>query len=120
MGCCLWCRTESDTTEATTQQQQQYLFGGFPVGSNGKESTHSAEDMSSIPGSGRSPGEGNGNSLQYSSLKNPMGRAAWQATYSLWGHKESDTTEQLSTHEYLLRNLLNAKDAEVNRNKVIL
>ena len=76
--------------------------------------------MSSIPGSGRSPGEGNGNSLQYSCLKNPMGRAAWQAAYSLWGRKELDTTEQLSTHEYFLRNFLNAKDVEVNRNEVIL
>ena len=38
-------------------------------------------------------GEGNGNPLQYSCLKNPMDRGAWQATVSLWGHKESDTTE---------------------------
>ena len=76
--------------------------------------------MSSLPGSGRSPGEGNGNSLQYSCLKNPMGRAAWQAAYSLWGRKELDTAEQLSTHEYFLRNFLNAKDVEVNRNEVIL
>ena len=37
MGCCLWGRTESDTTEAT-QQQQQHCIGGFPGGSSGKES----------------------------------------------------------------------------------
>ena len=37
-------------------------------------------DMGSIPGSGRSPGEGNGNLLQYSCLENPMDRGAWQAT----------------------------------------
>ena len=37
-------------------------------------------DASSIPGSGRSPGGGHGNRLQYSYLKNPMGRGAWQAT----------------------------------------
>ena len=49
-----------------------------------------------------------------------MGRAAWQAAYSLWGRKELDTTEQLSTHEYFLRNFLNVKDVEVNRNEVIL
>ena len=42
-----------------------------------------------------SPGEGNGNPLQYSCLENPMGRGAWQATYSPWGHKESDMTKQL-------------------------
>ena len=39
-----------------------------------------ARDLGSIPGSGRSPGEGNGNSLQYSCLKNPMDRGAWWAT----------------------------------------
>ena len=49
---------------------------------------------SSIPGLGRSPGEENGNALQYSCLENPMGRGAWQATVQ-WSHKESDTTEQL-------------------------
>ena len=38
------------------------------------------KDVGSIPGSGRSPGEGNGNPLQYSSLENPMDRGAWQAT----------------------------------------
>ena len=38
------------------------------------------KDVGSIPGSGRSPGEGNGNPLQYSCLKNPMDRGAWQAT----------------------------------------
>jgi len=47
----------------------------------------------SIPGLGRSPGEGNGNPLQYSCLENPMDRGAWWATYSLWGRKQSDITE---------------------------
>ena len=46
----------------------------------GKESACNAGDPGLIPGLGRSPGEGNGNPLQYSSLKNPMGRGAWQAT----------------------------------------
>ena len=45
---------------------------GFPGGSDGKESACSVGDPGSIPGSGRSPGEGNGNSLQYSCLENPM------------------------------------------------
>ena len=49
-----------------------------------------------ILGSGRSPREGNGNPFQYSCLENPMDREAWQATVH-GGHKESDTTEQLST-----------------------
>ena len=46
----------------------------------GKSSACNAGDPGSIPGSGRSPGEGNGNPLQYSWLKNPMDRGAWQAT----------------------------------------
>ena len=44
-----------------------------------KNSPTNVEDIGLIPGSGRSPGEGNGNSLQYSCLGNPMDRAAWQA-----------------------------------------
>ena len=53
---------------------------GFPGGSEVKASASSLGDMGSIPGSGRSPGEGNGNPLQYSCLKNPMDRGAWGAT----------------------------------------
>ena len=56
---------------------------GFSDGSEGKESACNAGDTGtvvSIPGPGRSPGEGNGNPLQYSCLKNPMDRGAWQAT----------------------------------------
>ena len=49
-------------------------------------------DMGSIPGSGRSPGEGHSNLLQYSCLENPMDRGAWQATVH-GVTKESDTTE---------------------------
>ena len=61
----------------------QSLVGGlegFPGGSNGKESACSAEDLGSIPWSGRSPGEGNGYPLQYSCLENAMDRGAWWAT----------------------------------------
>ena len=53
---------------------------GFPDGSGGKESACDVGDLGSIPGSGRSPGERNGNPLQYSCLENSMGRGAWQAT----------------------------------------
>ena len=49
----------------------------FPDGSDGKESASNAEDLGSIPGSGRSPGGGNVNPLQYSCLENPMDRGAW-------------------------------------------
>ena len=47
-------------------------FGGLPYSSDGKESACNAGDLGSIPGSGRSPGEGNGNSLQYSCLENSV------------------------------------------------
>ena len=52
-----------------------------------------AGDLGSIPGLGRSPGEGNGNPLQNSCLENPMDGGAWWAT--VWGRKELDTTELL-------------------------
>ena len=49
----------------------------FPGGSDGKASAYNAGDLGSIPGSGRSPGEGNGNPLQYSCLENSMDVGAW-------------------------------------------
>ena len=54
----------------------------FPGGSDGKASAYNAGDPGSIPGLGSSPGEGNGNPLQYSCLENPMDRGTWQATVS--------------------------------------
>ena len=69
----------------------------FPGGSEGKVSAFNAGDPGSIPGLGRFPGEGNGNPLQYSCLKNPMDEATWQAT--IHGIAESDTTEQLHFHK---------------------
>ena len=53
---------------------------GFPGGSDGKASACNAGDLGSIPGPGRSPGEGNDNALQCSYLKNPMDRETWWAT----------------------------------------
>ena len=54
-----------------------YICIGFPGGSDGKESAYNEGDPLSIPQSGRSSGEGNGNPLQYSCLENPMDRGAW-------------------------------------------
>ena len=53
---------------------------GFPGGSAVENPSATAGDLASIPGLGRSPGEGNGNPLQYSCLENPVDRGAWQAT----------------------------------------
>ena len=65
------------------------IFMGFPGGSDGKASACSGGDPGSIPGLGRSPGEGNGNPLQYSCLKNSMDRGAWWAT--VHGVRKSQT-----------------------------
>ena len=76
----------------------KYFSGrGFSDVSEDKESTCNTGDMGLIPGSGRSPGVGNGLSLQYSRLENSMGRGAWRAP---WGRKESNTTEQLGAHTH--------------------
>ena len=58
-----------------------FIYGvDFPDGSDGKESACNVGDRGSIPGSGRSSGEGNGNSLKYSYLENPVDGGAWRAT----------------------------------------
>ena len=71
---------------------------GFPggPGKNLPMNARDAKDAGSIPGSGRSPGGGNGNPLQYSCLGNPMDRGAWRG-YSPCGRKESDMTENTQT-----------------------
>ena len=82
---------------------QHFPFGGgfssedFPGGSDSNASVYNAGHQGSIPGSGRFPGEGNGNPLQYSCLENPMDRGAWCP----WGCKESDTTERLHVHVHI-------------------
>ena len=75
------------------------VFLGFLGGSAGKESTHNAGDLGSIPRLGRSPGEGNGYRLQYSSLENSN-------DCIVHGVLESDTTEQLSLHSVVLQQVL--------------
>ena len=72
---------------------RQTLYQGFPSGSDGKASTCNAGDQDSIPGSGKSPGEGNGNT----SLLLPRKFHGWRSLmgYSSRDHKESDMTERL-------------------------
>mgnify|MGYP007134341255 CR=1 FL=1 len=72
---------------------------GFPGGSDGKEAACNAGDLGSVPGSGRSPGEGNGNPLLYSCLENSMGRVAWWATIP----GVTKRTEHAHTHNYIYK-----------------
>ena len=90
MGCCPALGDLSDPGIKPSSLKSPALGGrlfttsttcyGFPGGSDGKESVCNAGDPRLIPGSEISPGEGNGNSVQYSCLDNPMDRDAWQAT----------------------------------------
>ena len=75
MGYSPWGHKGSDTTERLS-----FLFPFTFKWLHGEESPAKVGNAGSIPGSGRSPGEGNGNSLQYSCLGNPMDVGAWQAT----------------------------------------
>ena len=68
-------------------QGEFHITWGFAGDSDGKESACCVGDLGLIPGSGRSPGEGNSYPLQYSGLEN-------SGLYSPWGYKQSDTTER--------------------------
>ena len=85
---------------------------GFPHGSAVKNPPANAEYSGLIPGSGRSPGEGNGSPLQYSCLGSSMNRGVWQATV----HEVTKSQTQLITHaQYYLQNsndILNSKTIE--------
>ena len=82
----------------------------FPGGSDGKVSACNAGDPDSIPGSGRSPGEGNGTPLQYSCLENPMDREAWWATVHGVAKSRTRLSDFTFTHEFLLIHLVSILD----------
>ena len=77
-------------------------FSGGVVVKKPQANAGDARDMALIPGSGRSPGEGNSNALQYSCLGNPMDRGTWQATVHAIA-KESDMTELLNNNNNFLK-----------------
>ena len=76
-GSC-YLQDKEQNTCATGLRSEYYSC--FPGGAEVKAFACSVGDLGSIPGSGRSPGEGNGYPLQYSCLENPMDRGAWWAT----------------------------------------
>ena len=90
VGCCLWGRRVGHNWSDLAAHKDM----GFPGGSVVKNLPVNAGDMNSIPESGRSPGEWNGNPVQYSCMGNPIDRGAWWATV----HKESGTTERLNSN----------------------
>ena len=81
----------------TQQIPTGYLFHGLPSGSAGKESSCNVGNLGLIPGLKRSPGEGNGYALQYSSLKDSMDRGAWQSMV----HRVAKSQTRLSNYTYL-------------------
>ena len=103
----LWCRGQQPTRLLCLWDYLSKNTGvvrGFPGGSDGKVSACNTGDTGLIPGLGRSPGEGNGNSLQYSYLEKSHG---WRSLlgYSPWGRKESDMTERLHFCHFLLQGI---------------
>ena len=80
-------------------------------GSDSTEFTCSAGDQDLMPGLGRTPGGGHGNTLHYCCLENPQGQRSLES-YSPWGHKELDTTERYSTaqaRQINVRTVMNIK-----------
>ena len=79
-----------DSAQTESHFEDYPVTRGLPWWLRGKESACNARDGGSIPGSGRSPGEANGNTPQYSCLKNPMDGGTWKATVH-GAAKELDT-----------------------------
>ena len=92
---CLWTQIKTLAVPWSWACQPLNSLWGLPCGSDDKESACSARDPGSIPGLGRSPGEGSSYSLQYSCLGSPMDRGAWWDTVHGVA-EESDTTEWLT------------------------
>ena len=78
-----------------------YIWG-FPGGSEVKASARNVGDLGSIPGLGKSPGEGNGHPLQYSCLENPMDRGAWWATVHGVAKSQTRLSDFTSPHHLII------------------
>ena len=87
-----FCCVSLDKSVTLTEQLD------FPGGSDGKEPACNATDLGLSPGSGRCPGERNGNPLQYSCLKNPMDRGSWWATVLRIAKSQTRLKQHNTTH----------------------
>ena len=85
---------------SSSSRQFESIILWFPGGSDNKASACHVADLSSIPRLGRSPGEGNGNPLQYSCLENPMDRGAWWAIVHRVTKSQTRLSEFTSLHMY--------------------
>ena len=97
------------------------ILWGFPGGSDSKESGHNAgdtEDSGSVPGSGRSPGEGNGYLFQYSCPDNSMDRGSWWAMVHVF--TKSNTIEQLTLFLEQMQSMKWMKFQKLRSHKVVL
>ena len=89
-------KRQTDEEDAVSEHHTQWSTGAAQVVPAAKSLPATAGDggdLRSVPGLGRSPAGGHGNTPQYSCLENPMDRGALKAIYSLWDHKESDNIE---------------------------
>ena len=86
---------------------------GFPSGSDGKESAYNAGDPGSIPGSGRSLGEGNGYPLQYSCLENSMDRGAWRAPI----HRVTESEGHRVRHDWVTNAFISMDTEDTYKNQ---
>ena len=104
-----WKLRQRDETDCSPELSgKAWPYQGFPGDAAGKESTcqyRRRRDTGLIPGSGRSPGGGNGNPLQYPCLENPRGRGVWWAIVHGVA-TESDTTKHLNTYYGLTNTLI--------------
>ena len=94
-------------TAAPGSSQPNCLNLGFPSGSEVKASACNVGDLGSIPGLGRSPGEGNGNPLQYSCLENPMDGGAWWATVHRVAKSQTRLSDWHFSLHFFISNCLN-------------
>ena len=105
-----WQAIQSMGSQRVTHDWEANTFYlGFSGGSDDKAFTCNVGDLGSIPGSGRSPGEGHGNPFQYSCLENSMGRGAWQATVHGFANSQTQLSNTIQQHNNIVLKIMPGK-----------